>query len=83
MKCLVLHHKPTAEVHPGHMLTGPKEEEEESLLDLFATGCRLLGVLFITSPKSSFCAALTTQNTTENCVTVHPQNTTALEPNVL
>jgi hypothetical protein len=29
MKCLGLHNKPTAEVHPGHMLTGPKEEEEE------------------------------------------------------
>jgi hypothetical protein len=28
MKCLGLHNKPTAEVHPGHMLTGPKEEEE-------------------------------------------------------
>jgi hypothetical protein len=24
-----LHNKPTAEVHPGHMLTGSKEEEEE------------------------------------------------------
>jgi hypothetical protein len=31
MKCLGLHNKPTAEVHPGHMLTGPKEEEEEEL----------------------------------------------------
>jgi hypothetical protein len=29
MKCLGLHNKPTAEVHPGHMLRGPKEEEEE------------------------------------------------------
>jgi hypothetical protein len=29
MKCLQLHNKPTAEVHPGHMLTGLKEEEEE------------------------------------------------------
>jgi hypothetical protein len=28
MKCLGLHNKPTAEVHPGHMLTGTKEEEE-------------------------------------------------------
>jgi hypothetical protein len=25
----VLLNKPTAEVHPGHKLTGPKEEEEE------------------------------------------------------
>jgi hypothetical protein len=24
----VLHNKPKAEVYPGHMLTGPKEEEE-------------------------------------------------------
>jgi hypothetical protein len=29
MKCLGLHNKLTAEVHPGHMLTGPKEEVEE------------------------------------------------------
>jgi hypothetical protein len=29
MECLGLHNKPTAEVHPEHMLTGPKEEEEE------------------------------------------------------
>jgi hypothetical protein len=29
MECLGLHNKPTAEVHPGHMLTGSKEEEEE------------------------------------------------------
>jgi hypothetical protein len=29
MECLGLHNKPKAEVHLGHMLTGPKEEEEE------------------------------------------------------
>jgi hypothetical protein len=29
MKCLGLNNKPTAEVHPGHKLKGPKEEEEE------------------------------------------------------
>jgi hypothetical protein len=29
MESLGLHNKPTTEVHPGHMLTGPKEEEEE------------------------------------------------------
>jgi hypothetical protein len=29
MKCLGLHNKPKAEVHPGHKTTGPKEEEEE------------------------------------------------------
>jgi hypothetical protein len=29
MKCLGLHNKPTAEVHPGHMLMGVKKEEEE------------------------------------------------------
>jgi hypothetical protein len=29
MECLGLHNKPKAEVHPGHMLTGPKEEEKE------------------------------------------------------
>jgi hypothetical protein len=26
---LGLYNKPKAEVHPGHKLTGPKEEEEE------------------------------------------------------
>jgi hypothetical protein len=26
MECLGLHNKPKAEVHPGHLLTGPKEE---------------------------------------------------------
>jgi hypothetical protein len=30
MECLGLHNKPKAEVHPGHKLTGPKEEEEAS-----------------------------------------------------
>ena len=29
MNYLVLHNKPKAEVHPGHMRTGPKEEEKE------------------------------------------------------
>jgi hypothetical protein len=29
LECLGLHNKPKAEVHPGHKLTGPKEEEEE------------------------------------------------------
>jgi hypothetical protein len=29
MECLGLHNKPKPEVHPGHKLTGPKEEEEE------------------------------------------------------
>jgi hypothetical protein len=29
MECLGLHNKPKAEVHPGHLLTGPREEEEE------------------------------------------------------
>jgi hypothetical protein len=28
MECLGLHNKPKAEVHLGHKLTGPKEEEE-------------------------------------------------------
>jgi hypothetical protein len=32
MKCLGLHNKPKAEVHPGYKLTGPKEEEEEEEL---------------------------------------------------
>jgi hypothetical protein len=34
MECLGLHNKPTAEVHPGHMLTGPKEKEEEEVLNI-------------------------------------------------
>jgi hypothetical protein len=29
MECLGLHNKPKAEVHPEHLLMGPKEEEEE------------------------------------------------------
>jgi hypothetical protein len=29
MECLGLHNKPKAEVHSGHKLTGPKEEEEQ------------------------------------------------------
>jgi hypothetical protein len=29
MECLGLHNKPKAEVHPGHKLTGPQEDEEE------------------------------------------------------
>jgi hypothetical protein len=32
MKCLGLHNKPMAEVHLGHMLMAPKEEEEEEPL---------------------------------------------------
>jgi hypothetical protein len=31
MKCLGLHNKPTAEVHLGHKLMGPKEEEKDLL----------------------------------------------------
>jgi hypothetical protein len=27
MECLGLHNKPKAEVHPGHELTGPEQEE--------------------------------------------------------
>ena len=29
MNYIGLHNKPKAEVHPGHMRTGPEEEEEE------------------------------------------------------
>jgi len=31
MDYLGLHNKPKAEVHPGHKLTGPKEEKEEEI----------------------------------------------------
>jgi hypothetical protein len=31
MECLGLHSKPKAEVHPEHLLTDPKEEEEEEI----------------------------------------------------
>jgi len=31
MNYLGLHNKPKAKVHPGHMWTGPKEEEEEEV----------------------------------------------------
>jgi hypothetical protein len=30
MECLGLRNKPKAEVHPGHKLTGPKEEEGQN-----------------------------------------------------
>jgi hypothetical protein len=33
MKCLGLHNKPTAEVHLGYKLTGPKKEEGEEEVD--------------------------------------------------
>jgi hypothetical protein len=33
MKCLGLHNRPTDDVHLGHMLTGPKEEEEKEEKD--------------------------------------------------
>jgi hypothetical protein len=33
MECLGLHNKPKAEVHPGHMMTGLKKEEEEVIMD--------------------------------------------------
>jgi hypothetical protein len=29
MKCLGLHNKPTAEVNPGHMLTGLKKKKKK------------------------------------------------------
>jgi hypothetical protein len=29
MECLGLQNKPTAEVHPGHKLMGPKEKEKK------------------------------------------------------
>jgi len=29
LKYIGLHNKPKAEVHPGHKLVGPKEEEKE------------------------------------------------------
>jgi hypothetical protein len=32
MECLGLYNKPKANVHPGHKLTGPKEEEENGHL---------------------------------------------------
>jgi hypothetical protein len=39
MKCLGLHYKPKAEVHPGHMPTGPKEEEKEECKAITNLGC--------------------------------------------
>jgi hypothetical protein len=32
MECLGLHNKPKAEVHPGHKVTGPKEEEDYHII---------------------------------------------------
>jgi hypothetical protein len=40
MKYLGLHNKPTAEVHPGHVLTGPKEEEKEEEGRILTFRCR-------------------------------------------
>jgi hypothetical protein len=34
MECLGLHKKPKAEVHPGHKLKGPKEEEEDNIFSI-------------------------------------------------
>ena len=57
--------------------------EYVSLRDL-PTGRHLLGVLFITSLKSSLCTALTVHNTTNNnCTNSHAQNTTAFQPTLV
>jgi Mg/Co/Ni transporter MgtE len=57
MECLGLHNKPTAEVHPGHMLTSSKEEEEEEedALYLFVVGncSHLQGVISCLTPQTS------------------------------
>jgi hypothetical protein len=47
MEWLGLHNKPMAEVHPGHMLTGPKEEEEKAEVILGVASC---GHIFSCSP---------------------------------
>jgi hypothetical protein len=64
MKCLGLHNKPTAKVHPGHMLTGPKEEEEEEEEEegCFVTAdqvaaCWSFGLHFLCVYLVSTCAA--------------------------
>jgi hypothetical protein len=47
MKCLGLHNKHTAEVHPGHMLTGPKEEEEEHHIRVAILGVMIISLLAV------------------------------------
>jgi hypothetical protein len=37
-----LHNKPKAEVHPGHKLMGPKEEDEEEQGDKMHEKCIIL-----------------------------------------
>ena len=55
-----------------------------SLHDLLSTDRRLLYVSFITSLKSNSYTALTIHNTTEmSFITLHAQNTTALQLKVL
>jgi hypothetical protein len=45
MECLGLHNKPKAEVHPGRMLTGPKEEETKGFRTVSRRTLRLRGRL--------------------------------------
>jgi hypothetical protein len=42
-----LHNKPKAEVHPEHLLTGPKEEEEEEEELIGYTGLYHITILCI------------------------------------
>jgi hypothetical protein len=56
-------------------------QKHESITDL-STGRHLL-FSFITSLKSNLCTLQTTQNTTgHNCIILHAQNTTALQPHI-
>jgi hypothetical protein len=44
MEYLGLYNKPKAEVHPGHKLTGPKEEEEAARLSVKSKELNTLGL---------------------------------------
>jgi hypothetical protein len=56
MECLGLHNKPKAEVHLGHKLTGPKEEEEDiCLLYCIVFIYFVCNVFFLTSFMSNCC----------------------------
>jgi hypothetical protein len=60
-----------------------QKHDSLSLYDAISTGRHLLGVALVTSLKSNFCTALTTQSTTENNSISHAQNMTVRKKNIL
>jgi hypothetical protein len=59
-----------------------KKHDSSSLHDLLSTGRHLLMIFFYKNPKVKFNTALTIQSATEkNCIILHSQNMTVLQPN--